>query len=120
MENAWEDARLAEATAALAARRERSPLPERPASRGARSAEWFLARAFAFARVEEPIRVRFEPPSREIPAHLKSAMMECQKPFHLWNVTRVVDVTAIGFERVPPYKVGAAASASEEDREGRP
>ncbi|MEZ0227456.1 MAG: hypothetical protein ACAI25_02450 [Planctomycetota bacterium] len=105
--------------AALVARRERSLLPERRASRGARSAEWFLARIDATARTEEPIRERFERPTGDIPAGLKSAMMECQKPFHLWNVTRIADASVASFEPVAPYKVGAAAKQST-DTEGRP
>lgn len=119
MDNAWDHPRLKKFAAALVARRERALSPERPASRGARSAQWFLARVDAAATAGEPIRARFEPPTGDIPGHLKSAMMECQKPFQLWNVTRVVEAGAVRFEALPPYTVGAAATGAL-DREGRP
>ncbi len=115
----WNNEELKEFAAALEERRARALVPTREASRGARSAEWFLARVGASEKVDEPIRERFEAPTGDIPAHLKSAMMECQKPFHLWNVTRVVDTSAVSFDPVPPYRVGAAARDAI-DAEGKP
>src|SRR5581483_8378515 len=119
MERAWEEERLARRTAALIARRERPLTPERSPSRGARAAEWFLHRLDAATSADEPIRARFEPATGDIPARLKSAMMECQKPFQLWNVTRIAEVARLAFEALPPYKVGSAG-LEPADREGRP
>ncbi len=82
-----------------------------------RAAEWWLGRAAATERTDEPIRARLEPPTGDIPVSLKTAMTECQKPFHLWNVTRIDEASPFAFEKVPPYVVGALEAA---DRAGQP
>jgi hypothetical protein len=117
MEASWDHPRLKKYAALLVARLERPRLPERPPSRGIRSAEWFLSRVASKESAGEPIRSRFERPTGDIPVSLKTAMTECQKPFQLWNVTRVEKVDDATYEKVPPYVVGAVAAP---DRTGQP
>lgn len=71
------------------------------------------------ARGGQAPRTLAAPPVGDIPGSLKAAMMECQKPFQLWNVTRVAEVAEPRFEPVEPYKVGAAAKDAV-TREGQP
>ncbi len=42
-----------------------------------------------------------------------------QKPFHLWNVERIVDATPFKLVRQPPWTVGQAATLTDEQRPPR-
>jgi hypothetical protein len=116
----WDLPALRKYAETIAVRLER-PGKEPPGdSRGTRAALWLLGRFDRTESPRAPIERRFVPAVGDCPPRLKSAMMECQKPFHLWNVRRDEYGDSLAFEAGPRYSVGRASQEGGPDREGRP
>ncbi len=118
----WDIPRLRKYAELLSARRTPGPLAlEAEAPRGSQAARWFLDRAERVSSSEEDrINGRFKATPGDIPGSLKSAMMECQKPFHLWNVNREEWTSRESFVKGPKYEIGRAAVENGPSKEGQP
>lgn len=93
---------------------------EQPLGRGADAADWFLARSEASARAARGAARAAEVRDFPTPWTVTAAQAQCQKPFHLWNVTREEWSGAIAFERGLRYVLGRAAHEHGPTSEGRP
>jgi hypothetical protein len=103
----WDNENTRAHAARIKARLERPRLDPREPSRGTLAAEWFLLRSQKGDI--EPIEVG----TAEPPGSIRSAMNQCQKPFQLWNVTRIDDQRPARFEPGPRYSIGAAGAPGE-------
>jgi hypothetical protein len=122
---AWDD----EEAAAFAARVERRlDLPLQAEGWGAQrlvadAVDLFAAGRELAATIAGRALPRWETKERDketIPERVRIGIQKYfQKPFHLWNVERIVDVTPFQLVHQPPWRVGQAAALTEEQRPPR-
>jgi len=87
------------------------------------TADAFAARisgAHAQEGVEERFRVEEGDRTTSVPAPVREGLNHNQKPFHLWNVERIVEKPYYMLEPQDPYRVGLAAEDDPEAPRGMP
>ncbi len=122
---AWDD----EEAAAFAARLERRlDLPLQAEGWGAGrlvadAVDLFAAGRELAATIAGRALPRWETKERDreaIPERVRIGLQKYfQKPFHLWNVERIVDSTPFKLVRQPPWRLGQAAKLTDEQRPPR-
>ena len=87
------------------------------------TADAFAARisaAHAQAGVEGRFRVEEGDRTTSVPAPVREGLNHNQKPFHLWNVERIVEKPYYLLEPQAPYRVGLAAEDDPQTPRGMP
>lgn len=88
------------------------------AGEAARGARWLrFAAARGGASLGEVTGARTEwrvaDPQERIPDRVREGLNYNQKPFHLWNVERIVEKHGLELEPLDPYRLGGAAADPE-------
>lgn len=76
--------------------------------------------AHAQEGLEERFRVEEGDRTTSVPARVREGLNDNQKPFHLWNVERVVEKPYFMLETQAPYRVGLAADEDPDAPRGMP
>lgn len=83
----------------------------------------FAARITA-AHAQEGLEARFRVEEGDrttsVPARVREGLNDNQKPFHLWNVERIVEKSYYMLETQEPYRVGLAADDDPDAPRGMP
>ncbi|MBL4849473.1 MAG: hypothetical protein JKY65_28420 [Planctomycetes bacterium] len=79
-----------------------------------------LGEASSWGALESRLLVAEGDRTTSVPASVREGLNANQKPFHLWNVERIVEKPHYRLVEEPPYRVGGAAAEDPDAPRGMP